>query len=142
MLRSQLAAYNAGWGYNWLMSKPSVLIAECDPTMAKFLMTNLKLLGCEGIVESTPEDAIRRGAALHPDFAFVARLMPGDGGALLATELQKASPKTTPMILDVLPDVGVSYAWESEKRFELFVVPSPLENLRSILRQKRKLNRQ
>jgi len=31
---------------------------------------------------------------------------------------------------------------DSEKRFELFVVPSPLENLRSILRQKRKLNRQ
>jgi len=124
------------------MSKPSVLISECDPTMAKFLMTNLKLLGCEGIVESTPEDAIRRAAVLHPDFAFVARLMPGDGGALLATELQKDSPKTTPMILDVLTDVGVSYAGESEKRFELFVVPSPLENLRSILRQKRKLNRQ
>lgn len=124
------------------MSKPSVLIAESDPAMAKFLMTNLKLLGCEGVVESTPEEAIRRAAVLHPDFAFVARLMPGDGGALLATELQKASPKTTPMILDVLPGVGVSYAWESEKPFELFVVPSPLGNLRSILRQKRKRNRQ
>lgn len=67
---------------------------------------------------------IRRAAVLHPDFAFVARLMPGDGGALLATELQKASPKTTPMILDVLPGVDVSYAWESEKPFELFVVNS------------------
>jgi len=123
------------------MSKPSVLIAESDPMMAKFLMTNLKLLGCEGVVESTPQDAIRRAAILHPDFAFVARLMPGDGGALLATELQKASPKTTPMILDVLPGIGVSYAWESEKPFELLVVPSPLGNLRSILRQKSKRNR-
>jgi hypothetical protein len=123
------------------MSKPSVPISESDPTMAKFLVTNLKLLGCEGVVESTPEDAIRRAAVLHSDFAFVARLMPGDGGALLATELQKASPKTTPMILDVLPGVGVSYTWESEKPFALFVVPSPLGNLRSILRRKRKRNR-
>ena len=124
------------------MSKTSVLIAESDPTMAKFLMTNLKLLGCEGVIESTPEDAIRRAAVLHPDFAFVARLMPGDGGALLATELQKASPKTTAMILDVLPGVGPSHAWKSEKPFELFVVPSPLGNLRSVLRQRRKRNRQ
>ena len=108
------------------MRKPSGLIAESDPMMAKFLMTNLKLLGCEGVVESTPAGAIRRAAVLHPDFAFVARLMPGDGGALLATELRKASPKTTPMILDVLPGIGVSYTWESEKPFELFVVPSPL----------------
>jgi CheY-like chemotaxis protein len=52
----------------------------------------------EGVVESTPEDAIRRAAALHPDLAFVARLMPGCGGALLAAELQKASQKTTPMM--------------------------------------------
>ena len=124
------------------MRKPSVLIAESDPMMAKFLMTNLKLLGCEGVVESTPAGAIRRAAVLHPDLAFVAKLMPGDGGALLATELRKASPKTTPMILDVLPGIGVSYTWESEKPFELFVVPSPLGNLRSILRQKRKHNRQ
>ena len=84
--------------------------------MAKFLMTNLKLLGCAGVVESTPEDAIRRAAVLHPDFAFVARLMPGYGGALLATELQKASPKTTPMILDVLPGVGVSYGGNQKSR--------------------------
>ena len=124
------------------MSKTSVLIAESDPTMAKFLMTNLKLLGCEGVVESTPEDAICRAAILHPDFAFVARLKPGDGGALPATELLKASPKTTATILDVLPGVGASDAWESEKPFELFVVPSPLVNLCSVLRQKRERNRQ
>ena len=70
-----------------------------------------------------------------PDFVFVARLMPGYGGALLATELQKASPQTSPMILDVLPGVGLSYAWESEKPFELFVVLS-------LLGQKRRRNRQ
>lgn len=117
------------------MSRPSVLIAESDGTMAKFLMTNLKLLGYDGLVEWTPEDAIRRAAVLRPDFAFVARHM---GGALLATELQKQSPKTTPMILDVLPGVGVPYASESEMPFKLFVVPSPLGKLRSILRQKRR----
>jgi hypothetical protein len=124
------------------MSKRSVLIAESDRTMAKFLMTNLKLLGFEGVVESTAEDAIRRAAVLRPDFAFVARLMPGYGGALLARELRKASPKTSPMILDVLPGVGVSYPWEFEKPFKLFVVPSSLGKLRSILRQKRRRNRQ
>lgn len=124
------------------MSKSSVLIAESDRTMAKFLMTNLELLGCKGIVESTPEAAIHRAAVLHPDFAFVARLMPGYGGALLATELQKASPKTTPMILDVLPGVGVTYTRESEKPFELFVVPSPLGKLRAILQRKRRPHRE
>jgi hypothetical protein len=47
------------------MSRPSVLIAESDGTMAKFLMTNLKLLGYDGLVEWTPEDAIRRKSN-HP----------------------------------------------------------------------------
>jgi hypothetical protein len=94
------------------------------------------------LVESTPEDAIRRAAVFHPDFAVVARLMHGDGGALLATELQKASPKTTLMVLDVLPGVGVLERVGIRKPFELFVVPCPLENLRSILWQKRKRNQQ
>ncbi len=126
-----------GWELYWEMSRPSVLIAESDRTMAKFLMTHLKLLGSEGVVESTPEAAICRAAALQPDFAFVARLMYGYGGALLAAELQKASPKTTPMILDVLPGTGASYRCESEEPFELFIVPCPLGRLRSILRRER-----
>jgi hypothetical protein len=71
-------------------------------------------VGCEKVLNSA--HAIRRAAVLRPDFAFVAKLTPGDGGALLATELQKASPKTTPMVLDVLPGVGVSYAWDQKSR--------------------------
>ena len=56
------------------MSKTSVLIAESDPTMAKFLMTNLKLLRvAKGLSNRRP----RTRFAVQPYSTPISPLLPG-----------------------------------------------------------------
>ena len=110
------------------------LIAEDEPSLAKYIELLLVDFGCDVFIEHSGVSAIRRGAELRPDFALLGVAMPEMGGAETGIKLLELSPRTKiVLICETVPPEVMSDLRTKGYQFEALPAPFSQEELRSVL---------
>jgi two-component system, chemotaxis family, chemotaxis protein CheY len=111
-----------------------VLVAEDEPSLAKYFQELLIPLGCDVFIEHTGLGAVRRGAELHPDFALLGVVMPELGGAETGIKLREVSPETKIVLISETVSPGVLSDLNAKgHKFETLPAPFTQEELRLVL---------
>ncbi len=111
-----------------------VLIAEDEPSLAKYIEALLVQMGCAVFIEHTGISAVRRGAELRPDMALLGVVMPEMGGAEAGIKLLEVSPETRIVLMTETVPPEVMSALETQGyQFRTLSAPFTQEELRSVL---------
>jgi CheY-like chemotaxis protein len=116
-----------------LMPKLKILLAEDEPSMARYIQMLMSEWDCELAVEQTGADAISRAATFQPDIALLGFVTPGVDGAKAGVELLKESPRTKVVLaVESVPHHVLSDLRAQGYEFRTLAAPFNEEELRAV----------
>jgi CheY-like chemotaxis protein len=92
---------------------PSVLIADDNPFILETIAARLRSNGHEVVTAANGEEAVKRGAALHPDLAILDASMPVMSGLEAAERLHEIMPRLPIILFTAYADVLRSQSYQS-----------------------------